>query len=97
MGTDGIDGNSNFAGAIVENIKVDLNIMKEFLKNSDSSRFFQKQKGNIKTDFTHTKFNGHRNNFKIKLLTMTIAITAARNASMNNTIFATFTSTTFYS
>ena len=53
MGTDGIDGNSNFAGAIIENIKMDLNIMKEFLKNSDSSRFFQKQKGNIKTDFTH--------------------------------------------
>jgi len=53
MGTDGIDGNSNFAGAIIENIKVDLNIMKEFLKNSDSARFFQKQKGNIKTDFTH--------------------------------------------
>jgi hydroxypyruvate reductase len=53
MGTDGIDGNSNFAGAIIENIKVDLNIMKEFLKNSDSSRFFQKQKGNIKTSFTH--------------------------------------------
>ncbi len=53
MGTDGIDGNSNFAGAIMENIKVDLNIMKEFLKNSDSARFFQKQKGNIKTDYTH--------------------------------------------
>ena len=53
MGTDGIDGNSNFAGAIIENIKVDLNIMKEFLKNSDSARFFQKQKGNIKTGFTH--------------------------------------------
>ena len=53
MATDGIDGNSNFAGAIVENIKVDLNIMKEFLKNSDSARFFQKQKGSIKTDFTH--------------------------------------------
>ena len=53
MGTDGIDGNSNFAGAIIENIKVDLTIMKEFLKNSDSARFFQKQKGNIKTDFTH--------------------------------------------
>ena len=32
MGTDGVDGNSNFAGAIIENIKVDLNIMKEFLK-----------------------------------------------------------------
>ncbi len=53
MGTDGIDGNSNFAGAIIENIKVDLNIMKEFLKNNDSARFFQKQKANIKTDFTH--------------------------------------------
>ena len=53
MGTDGIDGNSNFAGAITENIKVDLNIMKEFLKNNDSARFFQKQKANIKTDFTH--------------------------------------------
>ncbi len=54
MGTDGIDGNSVFAGAITENTKVDLNIMKEFLKNSDSGRFFQKQKGSIVTDFTHT-------------------------------------------
>jgi len=54
MGTDGIDGNSNFAGAIIENIKIDLNVMKEFLKNSDSARFFQKQKGNIKTGYTHT-------------------------------------------
>ena len=54
MGTDGIDGNSNFAGAITENIKIDLNVMKGFLKNSDSSRFFQKQKGNIKTGYTHT-------------------------------------------
>ena len=54
MGTDGIDGNSVFAGAITENIKVDLITMKEFLKNSDSGRFFQKQKGNIITGFTHT-------------------------------------------
>ena len=54
MGTDGIDGNSVFAGAITENIKVDLDTMKEFLKNSDSARFFQKQKGSIVTDFTHT-------------------------------------------
>ena len=54
MGTDGIDGNSRFAGAITENIKVDLSTMKEFLKNSDSGRFFQKQKGSIVTDFTHT-------------------------------------------
>jgi len=54
IGTDGIDGNSIFAGAITENIKIDLNTMKEFLKNSDSGRFFQKQKGSIVTDFTHT-------------------------------------------
>ena len=54
MGTDGIDGNSVFAGAITENIRIDLDTMKEFLKNSDSGRFFQKQKGNIVTNFTHT-------------------------------------------
>ena len=54
IGTDGIDGNSNFAGAITENAKIDLSLMKEFLKNSDSGRFFQKQKGNIVTNATHT-------------------------------------------
>ncbi len=54
MGTDGIDGNSVFAGAITENTKMDSAIMKEFLVNSDSGRFFQKQKANIITDFTHT-------------------------------------------
>jgi len=54
MGTDGIDGNSVFAGAIIENIRINPSITKEFLKNSDSGRFFQKQKGNIVTDFTHT-------------------------------------------
>jgi hydroxypyruvate reductase len=54
MGTDGIDGNSVFAGAITENIRIDLDTMKEFLKNNDSGRFFQKQKGNIVTNFTHT-------------------------------------------
>ena len=54
MGTDGIDGNSAFAGAITENIRTDSTIMKAFLKNSDSGRFFQKQKANIMTDFTHT-------------------------------------------
>ena len=53
-GTDGIDGNSVFAGAITENLKIDLDVMKEFLKNNDSGRFFQKQKGNIITNATHT-------------------------------------------
>jgi hydroxypyruvate reductase len=54
IGTDGIDGNTFFAGAITENVKIDESIIKEFLKNSDSGRFFQKQKSNIRTDFTHT-------------------------------------------
>ena len=54
MGTDGIDGNTFFAGAITENTKIDESVIKEFLKNSDSGRFFQKQKNNIRTDFTHT-------------------------------------------
>jgi hydroxypyruvate reductase len=54
MGTDGIDGNTNFAGAITENFKVDSSTVKEFLKNSDSGRFFQKQKSNIITGFTHS-------------------------------------------
>ena len=54
IGTDGIDGNTTFAGAITENIKTEPSVMKEFLKNSDSSRFFQKQKSNILTGFTHS-------------------------------------------
>ena len=54
MGTDGIDGNTLFAGAITENIKVESSILKEYLKNSDSARFFQKQKSNIVTGFTHS-------------------------------------------
>ncbi|MGI9567635.1 MAG: glycerate kinase type-2 family protein [Nitrosopumilus sp.] len=54
IGTDGIDGNSVFAGAITENTKMDSSVMKQFLKNSDSGRFFQKQKGSIVTNFTHT-------------------------------------------
>ena len=54
MGTDGMDGSTFFAGAITENVKMDESIIKEFLKNSDSGRFFQKQKSNIRTDFTHT-------------------------------------------
>lgn len=54
IGTDGIDGNTSFAGAITENFKVDASTVKEFLKNSDSGRFFQKQKANIITGFTHS-------------------------------------------
>jgi glycerate 2-kinase len=54
IGTDGIDGNTLFAGAITENISIEPSIIKDYLKNSDSGRFFQKQKGNIVTGFTHS-------------------------------------------
>lgn len=54
IGTDGIDGNTLFAGAITENIKIEPSIIKEFLKNSDSGRFFQKHQSNIVTGFTHS-------------------------------------------
>ena len=54
MGTDGIDGNTFFAGAITENIQSNVLTIKEFLRNSDSGRYFQKKKCNIKTDFTHS-------------------------------------------
>ena len=54
IGTDGIDGNTLYAGAVIENTKFDSEIIKEFLRNSDSGRFFQKQKSNIITGFTHS-------------------------------------------
>jgi hydroxypyruvate reductase len=54
VGTDGIDGNTNFAGAITENFKIEASTVKEFLKNNDSARFFQKHKANIITGFTHS-------------------------------------------
>jgi len=54
IGTDGIDGNTLFAGAITENNRIEPNHIKEFLRNNDSGRFFQKQKGNIITGFTHS-------------------------------------------
>ena len=53
-GTDGIDGNSRFAGAITENVRSDPDTIKEFLRNSDSGRFFEKRGSNILTGFTHT-------------------------------------------
>ena len=41
-----IDGSSNKT--------IDSSIIKEFLKNNDSGRFFQKQKSNIVTGCTHS-------------------------------------------
>jgi len=58
-GTDGVDGNSDYAGAfgnrqIYENsVKKNLNI-DEFLNNNDSTTFFQKTGGVLKTGYTGT-------------------------------------------
>lgn len=54
IGTDGIDGNTAFAGAITENGRTDTETVKGFLRNSDSGRFFQKQGSSIATGLTHT-------------------------------------------
>ncbi len=54
IGTDGIDGNSRFAGAITDNVKTNTDTLKEFLRNSDSGRFFEKLGCNILTGHTGT-------------------------------------------
>ena len=64
VGTDGIDGNSIYAGAISDNEYVDLNLINTAIKNSDSSGFFEKRRKNkdgkiippslIRTGPTHT-------------------------------------------
>ena len=53
LGTAGIDWNTIFAGAITDDIKIEPSVIKEFLKNNYSARFFQKQKGSIVTGATH--------------------------------------------
>jgi len=54
MGTDGIDGNTNYAGAIIEKSTFPQDEMKEFLKNNDSNSFFNIHGGLIKTGHTQT-------------------------------------------
>ena len=55
IGTDGIDGNTKFAGAIVSTIN--LGQFENFLKNNDSFNFFKKFGGLIHTGPTHTNVN----------------------------------------
>ncbi len=54
LGTDGIDGNTKYAGAIIDNFQIDINKIKTFLKNNDSNSFFEKYGGLIHTGYTHT-------------------------------------------
>jgi glycerate 2-kinase len=54
VGTDGIDGNTKFAGAITKNFVVTKNELNKYLKNNDSNSFFKKYGGLINTGYTHT-------------------------------------------
>ncbi len=54
LGTDGIDGNTKYAGALTDNFQMDINKIKSYLKNNDSSSFFEKHGGLIITGYTHT-------------------------------------------
>jgi hydroxypyruvate reductase len=55
IGTDGIDGNTKFAGAIVSTINIKP--FEIFLKNNDSFNYFRKYGGLILTGPTHTNVN----------------------------------------
>ena len=54
IGTDGIDGNTKYAGALVENDSFKLEDIIYYLKNNNSNLFFKKHNGLIKTGYTHT-------------------------------------------
>ena len=52
IGTDGIDGNTKYAGAISENISKAS--VKLYLKTNNSNSYFKKHGGLINTGYTHT-------------------------------------------
>ena len=54
LGTDGIDGNSKYAGALSENISANPKEIKSILQNNNSESFFKKYGGLIKTGNTKT-------------------------------------------
>jgi len=54
IGTDGIDGNTKYAGAISSNNRLGIN---DYLKNNDSHNYFKKYGGLIKTGPTHINVN----------------------------------------
>lgn len=54
MGTDGIDGNTENAGAIVETFQISNKKINSYLKKNDSNSFFKKYGGLINTGYTHT-------------------------------------------
>jgi len=53
VATDGIDGNTKYSGAIIENNLIKPKIISHFLKTNNSNSFFKKYGGLIKTGHTH--------------------------------------------
>jgi hydroxypyruvate reductase len=53
VGTDGIDGNTKYAGAIFDHV-VPLDVAKLYLQSNNSNSFFTKHGGLIRTGPTHT-------------------------------------------
>ena len=54
ISTDGIDGNTNYSGALIKNHSINLQKISLYLKNNDSHSFFKKYGGLIKTGPTNT-------------------------------------------
>ena len=54
IATDGIDGNTKYSGAIIENNLIKPKIISHFLKTNNSNSFFKKYGGLIKTGHTHS-------------------------------------------
>ena len=54
IGTDGIDGNTKYSGALIENNSYNPEEITHYLKNNNSNLFFKKYGGLIKTGYTHT-------------------------------------------
>ncbi len=52
--TDGIDGNTQYSGVLIENHMSGIQNINSYLKNNDSNSFFKKYGGLIKTGPTHT-------------------------------------------
>ena len=54
LATDGIDGNTAYAGALVTTDNFSFSRLSSFLKNNDSNSFFKKFGGLLKTGYTQT-------------------------------------------
>ena len=54
VATDGIDGNTTYSGALIENHSSSIEKVASYLKNNNSNSFFRKYGGLIKTGPTHT-------------------------------------------